>query len=208
MVPISQWQVFVHHANSGALTQTLSTHIFGHPTQWEGRINDVLIGTWTGLCYRSQQGTTEFVNSWKTQCHGADMKRNVLSCYLYPAQIHVKFIDMIYSISNLMTYLQCRRKTFMVHQTFVQWALYILFKFVKSLIRYLGPAINKKQKWININKEKSAPILSLILTFCWIMCRLHGADEIIPLPCLWYKAVHLVVQMPSFVTGALFTVVV
>ena len=30
---------------------------------------------------------------------------------------------------------------FMIHQTFVRWALYILFKFVKSLIRHLGLAI-------------------------------------------------------------------
>ena len=37
--------------------------------------------------------------------------------------------------------LQCSRKTFMIHQTFVRWALYILFKFVKSLIRHLGLAI-------------------------------------------------------------------
>ena len=37
--------------------------------------------------------------------------------------------------------MQCSRKTFMVHQTFVRWALYILFKFVKSLIRHLGLAI-------------------------------------------------------------------
>ena len=29
----------------------------------------------------------------------------------------------------------------MIHQTFVRWALYILFKFVKSLIRHLGLAI-------------------------------------------------------------------
>ena len=37
--------------------------------------------------------------------------------------------------------LQCSRKTFMVHQPFVRWTLYILFKFVKSLIRKLGLAI-------------------------------------------------------------------
>ena len=35
----------------------------------------------------------------------------------------------------------CRRKTFMVHQTFVWWALYILHKFVKSPTRHLGLAI-------------------------------------------------------------------
>ena len=39
------------------------------------------------------------------------------------------------------TWYQYSRKTFMIHQTFVRWALYILFKFVKSLIRHLGLAI-------------------------------------------------------------------
>ena len=36
---------------------------------------------------------------------------------------------------------QCSRKTFMAHQTFVWWAWYILFKFVKSPIRHLGLTI-------------------------------------------------------------------
>ena len=36
---------------------------------------------------------------------------------------------------------QCTWKTFMIHQTFVWWALYTLLKFVKSLIRHLGLAI-------------------------------------------------------------------
>ena len=36
---------------------------------------------------------------------------------------------------------QCRRKTFMVRQIFVWWALYILYKFVKSPIKHLGLAI-------------------------------------------------------------------
>ena len=34
--------------------------------------------------------------------------------------------------------IQCSWKTFMVHPTFVRWALYILFKFFKSLIRHWG----------------------------------------------------------------------
>ena len=38
-------------------------------------------------------------------------------------------------------YFQCRRKTFMVHQTFVWWALPILYKFVKSPNTHLGLAI-------------------------------------------------------------------
>ena len=36
---------------------------------------------------------------------------------------------------------QWRRKTFMVHHTFVWWALYILYKFVKSPIKHLVLAI-------------------------------------------------------------------
>ena len=38
-------------------------------------------------------------------------------------------------------YMQCRRKTFMVNQTFVWWTLCILYKFVKYPIRHLGLAI-------------------------------------------------------------------
>ena len=37
--------------------------------------------------------------------------------------------------------MQCTQKTFIIHQTFVRWALYILFKFIKSLFRHLGLAI-------------------------------------------------------------------
>ena len=39
------------------------------------------------------------------------------------------------------TFQQCRWKTCMVHQTFVWWALYIPYKFVKSSIRHFGLAI-------------------------------------------------------------------
>ena len=39
------------------------------------------------------------------------------------------------------TPVQYTRKTFMIHQTFVQWALCILFKFTKSLMGHLGLAI-------------------------------------------------------------------
>ena len=37
--------------------------------------------------------------------------------------------------------MQCTWKTFMIHQTFVRWALYILLIFVKSLTRHLDLAI-------------------------------------------------------------------
>ena len=42
---------------------------------------------------------------------------------------------------------QCRRKTFMVHQTFVWWALYILYKFAKFPIRHLGLAIGNVRRF-------------------------------------------------------------
>ena len=42
-----------------------------------------------------------------------------------------------------MTMLQCRWKTFMVHETFVWWALYILYKFVKFSHQTFGPSHRK-----------------------------------------------------------------
>ena len=61
---------------------------------------------------------------------------------------------------------QCSRKTFMVHQTFVRWALYILFKFVKSLIRHLGLAIGNVRhvrwfSWTLIFIESGNGLLSV-----------------------------------------------
>ena len=45
-------------------------------------------------------------------------------------------------------YWQCYQKTSIVHQTFAQWALYILFKIVKYLIRHWGLAIgNIRHVW-------------------------------------------------------------
>ena len=60
---------------------------------------------------------------------------------------HLNFI--LYADDTTLTsMLQCYRKTFMVHQTFVRWTLYIIFKIVKSLIRHLGLAIrNVRQVW-------------------------------------------------------------
>ena len=62
---------------------------------------------------------------------------------LRPRQKGCHFTDKIFKciFLNENVWIQCSWKTFMVHQTFVQWALYILFKFVKSLIRHLGLAI-------------------------------------------------------------------
>ena len=50
---------------------------------------------------------------------------------------------------------QCTWKTFMIHETFVWWALYILFKFVKSLIKHLGLAIGN---------------VRCVRWFSWILC--------------------------------------
>ena len=56
----------------------------------------------------------------------------------------------------------CSRKTFMVHQIFVWWALYILFKFVKFLIRHLGLAFGNV-RWFSWTLE----ILKKIVLLEW-----------------------------------------
>ena len=63
-----------------------------------------------------------------------------------------------------MTSLQCYRKTFMVHQTFVRWALYILFKIVKSLIRHLDLAIGNVRhvRWFSWTLPCNAFLLCII----------------------------------------------
>ena len=64
--------------------------------------------------------------------------------------------------------MQCRRKTFMVHQTFVWWALYLLYKFVKIPIRHLGLAIGNVRRfsptlslWWYINQEQNFSEISI-----------------------------------------------
>ena len=59
---------------------------------------------------------------------------------------------------------QCSQKTFMVHQTFVWWALYILFKFVKFLIGHLGLAIGNVRhvRWFSLT-------LSYYRNQCWLI---------------------------------------
>ena len=59
--------------------------------------------------------------------------------------------------------LQCYRKTFMVHQTFVRWTLYILFKIVKSLIRHLGLAMEMSDMTDVFHEH----CLSSLLKRCW-----------------------------------------
>ena len=45
--------------------------------------------------------------------------------------------------------LQCSRKTFMVHHSFVWWALYTPYKFVKSPIRHVALAVKSKMSWVS-----------------------------------------------------------
>ena len=61
---------------------------------------------------------------------------------------------------------QCSRKTSMVHQTFVQWDLHILFKNVKSLIRHLGLTIGNARhvQWIPWTLPPTASWLLILLS--------------------------------------------
>ena len=54
--------------------------------------------------------------------------------------VNIKFGSVLPSVLT-----QCRRKTYMIHQTFVWWAVYIPYKFAKSPIRHLGLAIGNVQ---------------------------------------------------------------
>ena len=65
--------------------------------------------------------------------------------------------------------LQCAWKTFMIHQTFVPWALCILFKFVKSLITYLGLAIGNV--WCVQWFSWTLPLWTDLNIFRWAWCR-------------------------------------
>ena len=69
-------------------------------------------------------------------------------------KIHLQFLSFLYTETvQLQSFLviyqipQCRRKTSMVHQTFVWWALYILYKSGKFLIRHLSLAIGNVQRF-------------------------------------------------------------
>ena len=54
---------------------------------------------------------------------------------------------------------QCKRKTFMAHQTFVWWPLHILYKFVKFPIRHLGLAIG----YVRHVRRFSPPLLQWLM---------------------------------------------
>ena len=84
-------------------------------------------------------------------------------------------ISLVYDLWYILV-LQCSWKTFMIHQTFVRWALYSLFKFVKSLIRHLGPAIRNVRhvrwfSWTLVLLEqcslKSLIYAALFLPICY-----------------------------------------
>ena len=66
---------------------------------------------------------------------------------------------------------QCSRKTFMVHQTFVWWALYVLLKFVKSLIRNV-----RHVRWFSWTLGKYHKLNQIHLD--WIILRLICLDLI------------------------------
>ena len=62
---------------------------------------------------------------------------------------------------------QCTWKTSMIHETFVRWALYIVFKFVKSLIRHLGLATGNVRcvwwfSWTLVSPTNRMPAFILI----------------------------------------------
>ena len=74
-------------------------------------------------------------------------KTGVLNLYFSLCLEKVVSITWILSITlTLRVPHPCRRKTFMVHQTFVWWALFTPYKFVKSPIRHLGLAIENVRR--------------------------------------------------------------
>ena len=99
-----------------------------------------------------------------------------------------------YDAHNITPYHQCSWKTSMVHQTFVQWALYILLKFVKSLIRHLGLAIGNVRhvRWFSWTLYHACKLL------CWFLAWLESSG----LPLYIYTlfvifALHFDVEFPS-----------
>ena len=68
----------------------------------------------------------------------------------------------------------------MIHQTFVQWALYILFKFVKSLIKIFGPSHRKcptcPMIFVNTASIKMASIHTE-MQFTWIRVINHHLNH-------------------------------
>ena len=82
---------------------------------------------------------------WLGACHQAT-DHYLMQCWPSAVMLHghvrCQCIDIKPLYSNKDLPRQCSWNTFMVHQTFVRWALYILFKFVKSRQRF-GPRYQK-----------------------------------------------------------------
>ena len=108
---------------------------------------------------------------------------------------------------------QCRRKTFIVHQTFVWWALYIPYKFVKFPIRHLGLAIGNVrcvrrfsptlQIWVDIGSgngflpDGTKPLLEPMFT-CHQICSVAISQEVLMnFICLEITLLRLVVHFPG-----------
>ena len=84
-----------------------------------------------------------------TVCSGTDQRKYQNSTSLaFVRRIHRWLLNFPHEgpVMWKMFPFQHSRKTFMVHQIFVRWAWYILFKFVKSLIRHLGQAIGNVRR--------------------------------------------------------------
>ena len=117
----------------------------------------VLFGCWNTIIYPYPSGLLHWQWSSHFDCPSKWISKS------YSEYVEYSWIELSKSTStkhspctysNTCTWIiQCSRKTFMVHdhQTFVRWALYILFKFVKSLIRHLGLAIGYVQyvRWFS-----------------------------------------------------------
>ena len=69
---------------------------------------------------------------------------------------------------------QCRRKTFMVHQTFVWWALYILYKFAKLPIRHLGLAIGNVRRFSPTLQCDDTMYCVMLINTCAISNLIHA----------------------------------
>ena len=80
---------------------------------------------------------------------------------------------------------QCSRKTFMVHQTIVRWASYILLKFMKSLIGHLTLAVGNVRRfswtlpwWVKI---RAARTMGVYFTLCQqsSVCETTSAHQLL-----------------------------
>ena len=101
-------------------------------------------------------------------------------------EVDVHSVDLalfIYLLALIVKYpvlYQCSRKTSIIHQTFVQWALHILFKFVKSLIRNLNLAI-RNVWWFSwtlfyvMNSYKNIQSISFVaLAYRTALLKIHN----------------------------------